>query len=141
MFSCGDILFGKLRPYFHKVGIAPVNGVCSTDILVLKPKAENGTAFLLSIVSSNAFINYVSAAAEGTKMPRTDWKTMSIYPVLIPPPAVIKQFSETVGLVIFMPDSSEILQMHHLGKNFALQSMITTLFTMLWVISRRLREC
>ncbi|MYK81803.1 MAG: restriction endonuclease subunit S, partial [Gammaproteobacteria bacterium] len=30
-FEKGDILFGKLRPYFHKVGIAPVEGVCSTD--------------------------------------------------------------------------------------------------------------
>ncbi len=33
----GDILFGKLRPYFHKVGIAPVDGVCSTDIVVVTP--------------------------------------------------------------------------------------------------------
>ncbi len=28
-FQKGDILFGKLRPYFHKVGTAPVDGVCS----------------------------------------------------------------------------------------------------------------
>ena len=27
-----DILFGKLRPYFHKVGVAPVDGVTSTSI-------------------------------------------------------------------------------------------------------------
>ncbi len=31
----GNILFGKLRPYFHKVGIAIQHGVCSTDILVI----------------------------------------------------------------------------------------------------------
>jgi type I restriction enzyme S subunit len=37
-FHQGEILFGKLRPYFHKVGIAPVDGVCSTDILVIVPK-------------------------------------------------------------------------------------------------------
>ena len=34
-FKAGDILFGKLRPYFRKVGIAPVDGLCSTDIVVL----------------------------------------------------------------------------------------------------------
>ncbi|MBI3617943.1 MAG: restriction endonuclease subunit S [Candidatus Omnitrophica bacterium] len=34
-FKRGEILFGKLRPYFHKVGIAPIDGVCSTDILVV----------------------------------------------------------------------------------------------------------
>ena len=36
-FERGDILFGKLRPYFHKVGIAPLEGVCSTDIVVVAP--------------------------------------------------------------------------------------------------------
>ena len=38
VFKKGEILFGKLRPYFHKVGIAPTDGVCSTDILVITPK-------------------------------------------------------------------------------------------------------
>ena len=28
-FKKGEILFGKIRPYFHKVGVAPVDGVCS----------------------------------------------------------------------------------------------------------------
>ncbi len=37
-FKRGEILFGKLRPYFHKVGIAPVDGICSTDILVVAAK-------------------------------------------------------------------------------------------------------
>ena len=32
-FESRDMLFGKLRPYFHKVGIAPTNGVCSSDIV------------------------------------------------------------------------------------------------------------
>jgi type I restriction enzyme S subunit len=35
-FSRGDFLFGKLRPYFHKVGVAPIDGICSTDIVVLR---------------------------------------------------------------------------------------------------------
>ena len=39
-FKKGEILFGKLRPYFHKVGIAPVDGVCSTDIVVVTPRAD-----------------------------------------------------------------------------------------------------
>ena len=38
VFTTGDILFGKLRPYFHKVGIAPVDGLCSTDIVVLSAR-------------------------------------------------------------------------------------------------------
>lgn len=30
-FKRGEILFGKLRPYFHKVGVAPVDGVCPAE--------------------------------------------------------------------------------------------------------------
>jgi type I restriction enzyme S subunit len=40
-FKQGEIMFGKLRPYFHKVGIAPMDGVCSTDIVVVKPKSQD----------------------------------------------------------------------------------------------------
>jgi type I restriction enzyme S subunit len=37
-FSSGDILFGKLRPYFRKVVRPKFDGVCSTDIWVIKQK-------------------------------------------------------------------------------------------------------
>ena len=39
-FERGNILFGKLRPYFHQVGIAPLEGVCSTDIVVVRASSE-----------------------------------------------------------------------------------------------------
>src|SRR5690606_17794433 len=32
-FQRGDILFGKIRPYFHKVAWAPYEGICSTDAI------------------------------------------------------------------------------------------------------------
>ncbi|RPJ62901.1 MAG: restriction endonuclease subunit S, partial [Dehalococcoidia bacterium] len=35
VFQKGDILFGKLRAYFHKVCFTPIEGICSTDILVI----------------------------------------------------------------------------------------------------------
>ena len=44
-FKKGEILFGKLRPYFHKVGIAPVSGVCSTDIVVVTPQCGRVVRF------------------------------------------------------------------------------------------------
>jgi type I restriction enzyme S subunit len=57
-FSQGEILFGKLRPYFHKVGVAPVFGVCSTDILVLAPAKSDWFGFLLGHVSSDSVIQF-----------------------------------------------------------------------------------
>lgn len=83
-FSRGEILFGKLRPYFHKVGVAPIDGVCSTDVLVVKPKARHWSALLLGHLSSLDFVNYTDACSTGTKMPRTNWKDMARYPIAIP---------------------------------------------------------
>jgi len=36
-FNKGEILYGKLRPYFNKVHLSKQSGVCSTDILVFNP--------------------------------------------------------------------------------------------------------
>ena len=46
-FEQRDILFGKLRPYFHKVGVAPIGGVCSTDIVVISPVSDEWFGFVL----------------------------------------------------------------------------------------------
>jgi type I restriction enzyme S subunit len=76
-FKTGEILFGKLRPYFHKVGIAPVDGVCSTDIVVVTPRQADWFGFVLGHVSSDAFVEYTNAGSTGTKMPRTSWSDMA----------------------------------------------------------------
>jgi type I restriction enzyme, S subunit len=95
-FESGEILFGKLRPYFHKVGVAPVNGVCSTDIVVLAPKSDAWFGFLLGHVSSDAFVEYTNATSTGTKMPRTSWLDMARYSIIIPPRAVAKEFTDRI---------------------------------------------
>ena len=47
IFIENDILFGKLRSYFHKVVFAPIKGVCSTDILVIRPNRKELFSFCL----------------------------------------------------------------------------------------------
>jgi type I restriction enzyme, S subunit len=96
-FRGGEILFGKLRPYFHKVGIAPLNGVCSTDILVVTPKDPEWFAFVLGHVSSTAFVEHTNAGSTGTKMPRTSWHEMARYRVAMPPKPVAAKFAEVAG--------------------------------------------
>ena len=83
-FEQRDILFGKLRPYFHKVGVAPIGGVCSTDIVVISPVSDEWFGFVLGHASSSEFVYYTDAASTGTKMPRTNWTDMSRYQVPCP---------------------------------------------------------
>ena len=95
-FAEGDILFGKLRPYFHKVGVAATGGVCSTDILVIAPKQSKWFAFTLGHASSDEFIRYTDAGSSGTKMPRTNWADMARYEIVIPHDSVAAEFTKIV---------------------------------------------
>ncbi|EHQ36273.1 restriction endonuclease subunit S [Methanoplanus limicola] len=95
-----DILFGTLRPYFHKVGLSPINGICSTDILVISPIDTEYLSLVLCYVSSDKFVAYANSASEGTRMPRAKWSHMKIYPVVIPSKKVIIQFNMVVHSIL-----------------------------------------
>ena len=99
-FKRGEILFGKLRPYFHKVGVAPVDGVCSTDIVVVTPREDGWFGFVLGHVSSTVFVEYTNAGSTGTKMPRTSWGEMARYPVVIPSANIGEAFSAQIRSAI-----------------------------------------
>jgi type I restriction enzyme S subunit len=85
-FREGHFLFGKLRPYFHKVGIAPVTGVCSTDIVVVEPTGEAFSSLVLGHLASPEFVSFTDAGSDGTRMPRTSWERMARYPIAVPDP-------------------------------------------------------
>jgi type I restriction enzyme S subunit len=99
-FKKGEILFGKLRPYFHKVGVAPVDGVCSTDIVVVTPRTQVWFGFVLGHVSSYAFVEHTNAGSTGTKMPRTSWGDMASYALVMPPDKVATAFRSQILPVV-----------------------------------------
>lgn len=71
VFDAGDVLFGKLRPYLAKVVVASSPGVCSSEILVFRPtKIEPG--YLKMSMLLDGFIQTVSSATYGSKMPRAE---------------------------------------------------------------------
>jgi len=96
-FKRGDFLFGKLRPYFHKVGIAPIDGICSTDIVVLNAKSPNARAFVLSCISQEDYVAFTDRTSDGTKMPRTSWGRMEKYEISIPTPQTFEFFDRTAS--------------------------------------------
>ena len=96
-FDRGDILFGKIRPYFHKVGPAPVAGICSTDAIVIVPNTNELWGFVLGHVSSDGFVELADQTSSGTKMPRAKWKILKEeYKVAVPPPPILQQFNDTI---------------------------------------------
>jgi type I restriction enzyme S subunit len=98
-FKINEFLFGKLRPYFHKVGVAPVAGVCSTDILVIVPKFESWASFILCCISSDDFVEFANRDSDGTKMPRTNWSSLERFAVVIPPDTILNKFNSSTYLL------------------------------------------
>lgn len=97
----GDILFGKIRPYFHKVGIAFTNGVASSDAIVIRPKDSTLLPLVLMTASSDPFVATTSQTMrEGSKMPRADWKQMQAYPAPLPPDGLLQSFNDFINPIL-----------------------------------------
>ncbi|WP_347987730.1 restriction endonuclease subunit S [Methylomonas sp. AM2-LC] len=99
-FAEGDILFGKLRPYFHKVVIAPFAGVCSTDILVCNPINPAYFGVVAMNLFSTLLIDYAERLSNGAKMPRINWKDLAAYSICIPPELLAENFSNAIKPLI-----------------------------------------
>jgi type I restriction enzyme S subunit len=81
-FKKGDLLFGKLRPNLKKYAIAPFDGVCSSEILVISSnKIDN--KFLFTLFFTERFYR-ASTISSGSKMPRADMGFINAYPFAYP---------------------------------------------------------
>ncbi len=75
-FHRGDVLFGKLRPYLRKFAYPDFDGVCSTEIWVLKATSKIVSEYLYHFIQTNIFVSEANKSA-GSKMPRADWGVVS----------------------------------------------------------------
>ncbi|MEZ2309893.1 restriction endonuclease subunit S [Paraburkholderia sp. RCC_158] len=84
IFRAGDVLFGKLRPNLRKCVVAPFDGYCSTDILVLRANEFTDPSFAGKVLRSELVGTAAEMTSVGTKMPRTSWKHLSALEVFCP---------------------------------------------------------
>jgi type I restriction enzyme, S subunit len=119
-FALRDILFGKLRPYFHKVCFATFSGICSTDILVIRPKRPELFAFCLFAFFQDDVVEHANLGSGGTRMPRTNWTTLKSYPICIPDVDTLGRFND-----LSLPAIERIT--HNLGQIRTLETLRDTL--------------
>lgn len=95
-----DIIFGKIRPYFHKVGFALTEGITSSDAIVMRPKDVALWAFILMEVSSDRFVALASQTVkEGSKMPRANWDVLKAHILAIPPEDLRETFCDQITAI------------------------------------------
>ena len=85
VFREGDVLFGKLRPYLAKACHASRDGVCSTELLVMRPAEYLHPRFLLYSLLTPDFVGAVDASTFGAKMPRASWDFIGSRDICLPP--------------------------------------------------------
>ena len=88
VFSKGQVLYGKLRPYLRKAIITDFDGVCSTEFLALQPDRVL-PELLQNWLLSPHVTQQIESTCEGAKMPRADWE--GIGNILMPLPPVEEQ--------------------------------------------------
>src|SRR5574343_472869 len=72
-FHKDDILFGAMRPYFHKVCIAPFEGLTRTTCFILRPKKIHYFAFCTQLIFQEETVNFANAHSEGSTIPYAKW--------------------------------------------------------------------
>lgn len=84
-FQEGDVLFGRLRPYLRKVAVAKTRGICTPEILVLRPLRERVEPFFLYLLAaSDQVLNRCIRMSAGTRMPRTSASDLGSIRVMLP---------------------------------------------------------
>jgi type I restriction enzyme S subunit len=99
-FKKGEILFGKIRPYFHKVSVAPFDGLCSADTIVIRARRPEFYAFVVACVSSDDFVAHASATSNGSKMPRANWDVLEKYEIVMPTGKIAEKFAALFADII-----------------------------------------
>src|SRR5271157_3082080 len=85
LFESSDILFGKLRPYLRKYWLAPYPGICSSELMILRPNNQIYIPkYLFYLIQSEYFIALADSSSYGVKMPRTSWEILGAKKLPIP---------------------------------------------------------
>ena len=79
-----DVLFGKLRPYLAKATVVDFEGLCSSELMVLRSPSMD-RRFLLYTLLSHGFIELVDSSTYGVKMPRASWEFIGSMRNPLPP--------------------------------------------------------
>ena len=82
LFKPGYTLYGKLRPYLNNWLLPKFEGVALGDFWVFDPNGNNSD-FIYYLVQSSRY-QKVANDTSGTKMPRSDWKSVSTTVFAIP---------------------------------------------------------
>ncbi|WP_435258233.1 restriction endonuclease subunit S [Thioclava sp. FR2] len=84
VFSAGDVLYSRLRPYLNKVAVAEFDGVASAEILVMRPTEATTAEFIRRRIMTQEFLDFAALLDKGDR-PRVNYTEISRFPINLPP--------------------------------------------------------
>jgi type I restriction enzyme S subunit len=84
-FGPEHVLYGKLRPYLSKIAAPDFAGVCSTDVLPIRPGPELDKRYLLHFLRQPAQVAKAASLATGANLPRLNPKVLAEVTLPLPP--------------------------------------------------------
>ena len=85
VFTKGDILYSKLRPYLLKILVAPDSGICTPEIVPFRVYGGINPEYIVHYLKSPYVDNLINSITYGVKMPRVGTETMTSLLVPVPP--------------------------------------------------------
>lgn len=96
-FEENDILIGAMRVYFHRVAIAPFDGITRTTCFVLEPQNPNYFAYGVITCNQDLTIDYAQKTSKGSTMPYAVWEGgLGEYEIPIPDEETAMKFNDIV---------------------------------------------
>lgn len=83
-FEDSHILYGKLRPYLAKIALPNFSGICSTDILPIRPGPDLDRRFLAYFLRQPHIVELASARSTGVNLPRLSPKALAEFQIPFP---------------------------------------------------------
>lgn len=100
-FESGDILFGAMRCYFHRVCFSTIKGVTRATVMVLRVKKELFFEFSLLLINQDRSVDYANQNSKGTTMPYAVWEgSFANMPVIIPSKDIAIKFSNLTSSLL-----------------------------------------
>lgn len=84
VFTADHVLFGKLRPNLGKVARPSFAGVCSTDILPIRPGENLDRDYLARFLSQPAMVTFAASRASGANLPRLSPSALAAFEIPLP---------------------------------------------------------
>ncbi|QSR26865.1 type I restriction endonuclease subunit S [Nocardioides aromaticivorans] len=84
-FNPEHVLFGKLRPNLGKISRPDFAGVCSTDILPIRPGKDLDRDYLAHFLAQPSMVDFASSRTSGANLPRLSPTVLAKFPIPLPP--------------------------------------------------------